>query len=525
MQLKTIYVCSLVLVLLAGGMTGASLSKSLASAEVLRIGANTGILISFDPAVCYEILGTDMVDQLYDNLVELYLAEGKIGIKGELAKSWEVSDDGLTWTFHLREGLTFPSGNLIDAEAFVFSLKRMIALNKPPAWLITQFGLNQSTMDDNIKAIDRYTLTIRLDDIYAPNMFLSCIASPVAGVVDPSVVKGVGSDWLIDHSAGSGPYILERWERNELVELVANPDYWKGTPPIKRILYIDMPEPTNQKFMLEKGDIDVAWNIPPQMLSEIEKEAKEGIKIVSMPGASIEYLAMNVEFGPLKDERVREAVRYAIDYDGIIDDILRNRAIRLQTIIPAGYLGYNPSAPFHQDLEKAKRLLAEAGYPDGFTIELTSSPTYPRIDVAIKIQSDLAKVGIKANLIQMQSAQMYQKYRQQGLQMVLAGWGIDYPDPDALAKAFADYRIKQLAWRNMWYDDYVSDLTEMAMHELDEGKRSQYYMEITEHVLHKGPFAILYQDMDNWVISTDVKGFEEASALSTLHFDFTKISF
>ena len=524
MKLKTICVCSLVLVLLAGSIAGIASSRS-PGGKILRIGANTGILISFDPAVCYEVLGASMVDQLYDNLVELCLNEGKIGIKGELAESWEVSDDGLTWTFHLREGITFPSGNLIDAEAVVYSLKRVIALNKSPAWIIKELGLNQSTVDDSIKVVDKYTLTMTLDDIYAPNMFLSCMANQVAGVVDPSVVRDVSSDWMIDHSAGSGPYILKRWERNELVELVANPDYWKGAPPIERIIYIDIPEPTTQKFMLEKGDIDVAWNIPPQMLFEIEKEAKKGIKIVSVPSASIEYLAMNAEFGPLKDARVREAVRYAIDYDGIIEDILRNRAIKLQTIIPAGYLGHNPSAPFHQDVEKAKKLLAEAGYPDGFTIELTSSPSYPRIDVAIKIQSDLAKVGIKADLVQMQSAQMYKKYRQQGLQMIIAGWGIDYPDPDALAKPFADYTVNQLAWRNMWYDDYASDRTEMAMHELDEGKRSQYYAEITERVLHEGPFAILYQDMDNWAIGTDVKGFEEAAALSTLHFDFTKISF
>jgi peptide/nickel transport system substrate-binding protein len=119
---------------------------------------------------------------------------------------------------------------------------------------------------------------------------------------------------------------------------------------------------------------------------------------------------------------------------------------------------------------------------------------------------------------------MLAKYREQGHQLVLWGWGVDYPDPDALAKPFADGTIRQLAWRNAWMDPKATDLTKKAMLERDPARRVAIYKELTELVAHKGPFAILFQITNNWVIRTYVKGFEEAAALGTFHFDYTKIS-
>jgi peptide/nickel transport system substrate-binding protein len=366
---------------------------------------------------------------------------------------------------------------------------------------------------------------------YAPDLVLAILSFIATSVLDPSVVEQhiregeLGVDWLKDHSAGSGPYTLIRWERNEVVDLVAYAGYWRGIPPLKRIVIRDIPERSTQRIALEKADVDVAWDLSPQMRQEIRTAKTPGLAIVQVPNHGMTYLGMNAKYGPLAKEQVREAIRYAIDYKAILEGIMRGEAIPLQTFIPVGYLGHNPVLPFKQDLNKAKQLLAEGGYPNGFEVELAfTSPHEVRVDIAQVIQNNLDKIGIKVKLAGAAAASVLQKYREQGLQMVIYGWGVDYPDPDALAKPFADGTIRQLAYRNAWVDPKATELTKKAMVERDTAKRIAIYKELTEYVAHKGPFAILYQPTDVWVVRTYVKGFQEGAALGQFHFDFTKIS-
>lgn len=499
--------------------------------NTLIVGINTSVFLTLDPAVVYEVEAAVVVDQLYDKLVQMEMVQGTIQVGLSVAQSYAVAPDGKTWTFNIRRGVRFPSGRPVDAGAVVYSLRRAVRLAKTPAWLLEELGLTKDNADQTIRALDDYTVQLVLKDAFATNLVLSILAFPITGIVDPALVQqhitegDLGSDWLKDHSAGSGPYTLIRWERNDVVDLVANPTYWRGLPPIKRIIMRDIPEPAAQRLAVEKGDIDVAWNLSPQMREELRKQKTPGLNIIEIPAHGIAYVGMNVKYEPLAKEKVREAIRYAIDYDAILRDVMRGEAIPLQTIIPTGYLGYNPSRPFTQDLNKAKQLLAEAGYPNGFEVELTtSSPHATRPDIAQLIQSNLAKVGIKVKIVLMASGVMYQKFRQQGLQLILASWGVDYPDPDALAKPFADGTVKQLAWRNAWMDKEATDLTNRAMLEKDTGKRVAMYRQLTDLVLHRGAFAILYQPKDIWVVRSWVKGYADAAAIGTMRFDFTKVS-
>lgn len=498
--------------------------------STLVVGENTGILITLDPAVVFEVRGVVIVDQIYDKLVDLELVGGEVKVVPEVAESWSLAPDGKTWTFKIRRGMKFPSGRAVDAEAVVYSLRRAARLNRPSVYMFNDLGLTQNP-DATIKAVDAYTVQIVVGQAFAPDLVLAMLSFPATAVLDPSVVEQhiregeLGVDWLKDHSAGSGPYILMRWERNEVVDMVANATYWRGIPPVKRIVIRDMPEPSAQRIALERGDIDVAWDLTAQMRQEIRTAKTPGLNSVVVPGHGMEYLGMNVKYAPLAKEQVREAIRYAIDYNAILQGILRGEGLPLQTFIPAGYLGHNRSLPFKQDLDKARKLLAEGGYPNGFEVELaTQAPHTSRPDVAQVIQDNLGKVGIKVKITTGTGAVVLPKYREQGLQMILWGWGVDYPDPDALAKPFADGTIRQLAYRNAWMDPKATDLTKKAALERDPARRVAMYKELTELVAHKGPFAILYQFADAWVIRSYVKGFEEAAALAAFHFDFTKIS-
>ncbi len=514
----------LVLVLVVGVAAFAGIPTN-----TLVIGANTGIFITLDPAVCYEVLPSVVVMNTYDGLFKLVSENGSIKTVPELAESYEISNDGKTWTFHIRHGVTFANGDPLTADAVVYSYKRVLKLHKSPVWLYESLGLTAKNMDETIKKIDDYTVQITTSKPFAPNIVKSILAESWGGIVDPKVAEAhavngdMGSKWLTDHSAGAGPYIIKMWKRNSMIVLVANDKYWRGAPKIKMVIIKDMPESTDQLLSLKRGDIDVAWNLTPQQVNSL-KDSKD-VKIVTTPSQSDEYVGMNAGWGPFKNPKVRLAVKYAIDYNSIIKDIVGGYAINNQEFIPYGYFGFvkdNP-APFHQDIAKAKELMKEAGYPNGFEVELVTNTNERRRNEAIAIQADLAKIGIKAKITIMQASQMYSKYRQQGIQMIVAGWGVDFPDADALAKPFADYRVHQLAWRLMWYDDYAADLAEKAGFEKNMDRRAQMYEDLMNYWYLNGPFAMLYQPLQYWGVRKEVKGFENAVKGYSLVFNMTEI--
>lgn len=475
--------------------------------DTLVIAMDISDAVSLDPAVAYEFTSVMVVNQLYDKIVD-YEPPDLAKVVPAVAESWSYTPDGKTWTFKIRQGIKFANGDPLDAKAVEYSLRRVLQLGKTAAWLLQQF----IAKPEDIVATDNYTVVIKLKESVAPDLFLSALAFTTSAIVNPKEVEAhasggdMGSAWLTDHSAGSGPYILEKWERNSQIILKANPNYWRGKPAIDTIIIKHVPEPATQMMLLQKGDVDIALGLTIDQIQQL-KDVR-GVKIQEYPVLQLAYIGMNVNNKYLSDERVRTAIKYAIDYDGIIRDILKGGAMKVQTIIPYPLLGFNPATPYYRDVAKAKQLLAEAGYPNGFEIELAyPAGSHPQEEIAQKIQRDLAEVGIRVILRPMAASEMYQKYRQQSLQMVLAGWGSDYPDPDNNAKAFGDYRIKQLAWRNMWYDNYSADLVEKAYKELDKATREALYKQLTDYILQHGPYVVLYQVIQFVAMRTWVEGF------------------
>ncbi len=474
--------------------------------ETLIIAMDTSDAVSMDPARAYEFSSCFVINQIYDKLVDFELPDLST-VKPEIAESWEYSENGTVWIFHIRHGIKFANGDPLTADAVVYSLRRVIQLGQTASWVLTQFV----SSPDQIQKVDDYTVKIVLDKPVAPSFFLTTLTFTTTAIVNPNVVEAhakngdMGSEWMTDHSAGSGPFILEKWERESEIVLVANPNYWKeGLPKVKKIIVKHVPEPTDQLLLISKGDVDVATGLTPDQIAQLK--GREDIKIVSTPRQHIVYLGMNVKVEPLGNEKVRLAIKYAIDYDGIIK-MLKGSAMKWQTIIPYTVPGALNSTPFSKDVEKAKQLLAEAGYPNGFEITLTTPPVYPYADIASKIKADLEEIGIQVKIVQMTAAEMYEKYRKQGLEIVLAGWGCDYPDPDNNAKAFGDYRVHQLAWRNCWYDDHAADLAEAAGLEFDTKKRLEMYKELQEYILYHGPYAVLYQEVAQEAVRSWVKNY------------------
>jgi peptide/nickel transport system substrate-binding protein len=483
------------------------------AASTLVYYADVSDLISLDPAVAYEFSGVLLVHNAYETLVKFEGAD-LANIKPSLATSWDPKDAGATWdiTFKLKSGVKFASGNALTADDVVYSLQRVIKLNKSPAFLFTDIaGLKA----ENIKATDASTVVVSMPKTASPQGFLSILTFTVGGIVDSKEVKShesagdFGSGWLLDHSAGSGPYNIDHWTKNAEVLLKANPSYGGTKPALSGVLVKHVPESTNQQFALEKGDADVARNLSPQQVAALQ--GKAGITTTSGNSLLLVYVGMNATAKPLDNVNVREALRTAIDYDGIIKDLLKGNAKKVQGIVPAGLAGYNESAPFQADVTKAKALLTQAGQT-AITLELLV-PTGPApggvawADLASKLQADWAKIGVTVSIKQTAQADLLTTYRAQRGQLVMILWGPDFPDPDGNVGPFTDYAAKSIAFRNGWDDKSIAAKGREAALITDTTKRTAAYKEITEYVLHNGPYAVLYQPTELFGLRSSVKGF------------------
>jgi peptide/nickel transport system substrate-binding protein len=482
------------------------------AASTLVYYADVSDLISLDPAVAYEFSGVLLVHNAYETLVK-FEGSDLSNIKPSLAQSWDIKDAGSTWdiTFKLKSGTKFASGNAITADDVVYSLQRVIKLNKSPAFLFTDIA---SLKAESIKATDPSTVVVSMPKTASPQGFLSILTFTVGGVVDSKEVKAKeaggdsGSAYLLDHSSGSGPYVIDHWTKNTEVQLKANPNYGGAKPALSGILVKHVPESTNQQFALEKGDADVARNLSPQQVAALQ--GKQGVATTSGNSLLLVYVGMNATVKPLDNVNVREALRTAIDYDGIVKDLLKGNAKKVQDIVPAGLAGYNESTPFQGDMAKAQALLKQAGQ-DKVTLELLV-PTGPApggvawADLAAKLQSDWAKIGVTVNIKQTTQADLLTTYRAQKGQLVMILWGPDFPDPDANVGPFTDYKAKSIAYRNGW-DDKIADKGREAALITDPAKRAAAYKEITDYVLHNGPYAVLYQPTELFGLRSNVKGF------------------
>jgi peptide/nickel transport system substrate-binding protein len=480
--------------------------------DVLVIGMATSDLITLDPAKAFEFAGTGVNAQTYDRLLDF--APGKYDVpRPSLAKSWSVSADGKTWTFRLRDDAKFHSGNAVTADDVVYSFARVVTLKETPSFILTQFGITPGSL----KAVDSHTVQIALDKKYASGIFLACMASGVAGIVDSKVVQShakktdrhpqgdMGLTWLTTNSAGSGSFKLRQWAKNDRVVLDANMDHWGNKPKLKRVVLKEINEATSRRLQVEKGDIDIAWELFPDQVNALTNNIN--LHIDRFPATTIYYVGMNVSKGPLSNQKVRQAIRYAVDYDGIIDHVMGGAAKAINTFIPEGFAGYNGQIHFKQDIAKAKALMAEAGYANGFETSIDTGDQTPNPELSQVLQASLAKIGITMSINKLVSSQLWPRYRTQKHDLIMARWGPDYHDPHTNAQPFADHTVKQLAWRNAYYNDTTAGLIDQASREMDQDKRMALYNKVNDVIQQDGPYIFLFQPLNQYGVRNNVEGF------------------
>ena len=486
--------------------------------DTVVIGWQLDGVIAFDPAESYEIATQEFGTNIYDRLLR-YEAEDPTKLVGAVAESWQITEDAKNFTFKIRPGLKFASGAPITADDMAWSIQRVVILDKTPAFLFEQLGWNKDNVKDLVKATDPLTLTFKITEDLAPSLVLNLMSTYAASAVEKKValaneVNGdLGNAWLKSHSAASGPYNLVSWKPNESVTLEANPTYWKGAPHVKRIVIRHIPEPATQRLLLEKGDIDIARDLTPDQLNPMA--SNKDIRIESFPAANNYYLGMNLTEEHMKNPKVRQAMKMLVDYDGLASTALKGRFFKQETFLPLGFLGAVAYNPWKFDVAKAKQLLAEAGYPNGFELEFTAPNLPPWTDISQSVQQTMAQGGIKLKLVQVDLKQELAVFRGRKHQLVLNSWAPDYFDPHSNADTFAHNdddsdtpKIKPLAWRTHWYVPELTKKTLAAAKEVDTEKRKAEYEELQKIVTDDGPFVLMFQNANQVASRADVKGFK-----------------
>jgi peptide/nickel transport system substrate-binding protein len=503
-------------------------------ADVLVVAQNIDDIVSIDPAEAYEFSSGEYVTQTYDRLVQYDAPDVKTLAAG-LATEWKADDAAKTITFTLRDGVKFTSGNPLRAEDVVYSWKRVIVLNKSPAFILTQLGWTPENYDSMVTA-NGNELVVKYSGDFSSAFVLNVLASRPASVVDAVTVQAneangdMGNAWLKANSAGTGPFVLKAYRPAEIINLEANPNYFLNAPALKGVIIRHVAEAATQQLLLESGDVDIAKNLTPDQVAGLA--GKDAIKVETYPQAAVHFLSFNQKTEALQPEAVWDAARYLVDYKGMTESFLKGQMQIHQAFWPSGFPGALDDNPFTFDPEKAKKILADAGVTTPIKVTLDVINSTPFTDMAQSLQAGFAQAGIEFEIIPGTGAQVITKYRARTHQAMLLYWGPDFMDPDSNAHAFAynednsdgNYQ-PTTTWRNSWaVPAELNEMTKAAKSEPDQTKRNMMYIELQKKVQAKSPIVIMFQAAVQVAMAKNVEGYVNGATSDFVFYRLVKKS-
>lgn len=442
-----------------------------------------------DPMVQASIGTYRVTTQMFDRLV---MMDNDMNLVPGLAESWEVIDDTTT-VFHLRQGVKFHNGEEMTSEDVKYSLERCIA--NP--------GVNYNYLIiESITCDDDYTVTIKTSAPF--NALLYRLSLDAASIICKSA--DTSAEEFNKNPVGTGPFKFVSWELGGDVVLEAFEDYWGGAPAVKRVIFRTIPEALNRTIGLETGEVDLAYDLGITDLESLADNAS--VTTLTSPSTTVWYVGMNVQKAPFDNEKVRQAVAYALDPQGYIDLVFSGEATPANyTMLPPSVDGYvSDCSDYSCNVEKAKELLAEAGYPDGFSTTLWCSDTQVMRDSAVVIQEQLRQVGINAEVKTLESGQFQSETGNGAHDMfIMSKTSID---PDSMLRSM--YHTEALGPsgnRCFWTTPEVDALIDEASTTTDTEHAMELYAEIQSKVAEAAPLVPMAVEHLNAGMQSNVKGF------------------
>ena len=479
-------------------VSGALLFVGPGREEAIVIGV-TDKVTDLDPANAYDFFTWEVLNNVMEGLVKY--KPGTLDIVPGLAESWEVSPDGKTWTFKLREGLKFADGKPLTAQDVVRSIERVMNIQGDPSWLVTSFV-------ESVEAPDERTVVFRLK---APTgFFLPLLATPPYFPVHPDYKPDdVDSDQT---AGGAGPYRIVEWVRDEQLVLEANPNYYGEKPRTSKIIIRFFKDATSLRLALERGEIDIAWRtLRPQDYEEFR--AREGFEVIEVPGTFIRYIVVNLQVSPVDQKLVRQALAAALDRDEIISRAILGAGEPLYSLIPTGMVGHIDAFKRWGDgnIDLARSLLAQAGYNEEnkLKVVLWYTPTHygdTEADIAQVIKEQWERTGVIE--VELRSAEWatYVDFLSNGRMMLsLLGWYPDYLDPDNFLYPFLHSQAN--SWTGTGYaNPTIDQLLDQAQRIPDPKARVDLYVQVQEILAEEVPFIPIFQGKLFIVVKEDIKG-------------------
>jgi peptide/nickel transport system substrate-binding protein len=454
--------------------------------------SDTADVRTLDPKLLLGRPDQNVLRLMFDSL---YHRDDNMKIIPWLATSVENPDDR-TWRFHLRKGVKFHNGDDFTAADVKFSIERLLEPDST---------LDARTNVDKVTVVDDYTVDIVTKQPYAA--FMTRIV--LWHMTDSKYFKAVGAQGFATKPIGTGPYKFVEWVKDERVVMDANPDYWGVPPKIQRVVFKPIPEAATRTAALETGSVDIITTVPPAYVST----APKGINVVSKAGTSAVYLGLNVKMKPFDDVRVRQAMNYAVDVPTLIKTVLGGQARKMDNPLLPEAFGYTPTPVYTFDLAKAKQLLTDAGYANGFDMQIDTQPPFK--EVAEAVAGQLKTAGIRANVNVMERTALYAKYEPGGSQSFFTSWGNSESDADGILS-------KQL-WskRALVYTGYSNPQVDAAIvggaTTVDPDKRKAFYATAVKIIVDEAPWVFLYNPMDIYSVRSRVQGWvPRADALINL---------
>ncbi|MBR0408883.1 MAG: ABC transporter substrate-binding protein [Clostridia bacterium] len=460
---------------------------------------------------------------VFDRLTEIRaLDDGTSEIVPSLAKSWTVSDDGLTYSFHLQENVKFSNGENLTASDVLYTFTRLLtypdSCNQDIAEPILgarDLMIGEADTLAGFRLNGDYDFTITLEQPYAA--FLAGLSTPGASILDETTTAAAGSQFGLDPALtiGTGPFIFREWQRGVGMVLEANRGCWSGAPKAAGLNMVIVPDSEAQRLMFENGELDILDldTMGPDAEYFVHGDLYQN-RLVQGPRVGISYIALNQSIPPLDQLEVRRAMQLSLDRQTLLNAVYSGRGQVENGIFPHGLIGFNPSLPqIPYDLEEAKRLLAEAGYPDGISVEfaLPASSTAQMREQVTLIVSMWEKAGIHASVAEMSDEDFMARRKSGGLTCYTSTWSADFNDPDNFIHTFFGTAGNTLSRSLCLADETLIQRVHDARAIVDEGERIREYQALEKEIIQEqASWVPLFSKQHLFVVQEGVTGFKVA---------------